>query len=199
MKNLALQTKHAWCEITQAYDSNLRRAIRLYRVRCRCGAESSYHATGMSDEQLKKVFMRRKWDLAKHNGNHRCPDCVARAEPVAPPAPAPKKEPIIFCSFCLACCDARRMFPGFGPPNTRICHACVTRFAREIEPASPPQQVEPAPLPQVIAFIEPIAKHEEPAPAIAQEQPQADQTDDDNDDDEPADWWLELQAAKGRR
>jgi hypothetical protein len=171
-------TSHAgkkhWYELASRWDGT--RAARVYAIHCRCGAETTYHATALTDEALRKLFVRRGWEVGKRVNAHRCPACQERkpavAEPAALPMPAapqpmpvrPSPPPILIATLDAAweaSTEAQRrefferMALVYGKPPA----------AAAAEPEPEPVAVEPEP---------------EPEP-------------EEHDDTAAADWWLELE------
>lgn len=89
--------KPHWYEMTSRPDPS-GRVLRYYEIRCKsCGGVASYHASGLTDDQLKKFFIRKKWHVGKSPNQHLCPTCstgeprpkVERSPPPVPPPPPP--------------------------------------------------------------------------------------------------------------
>lgn len=64
------------------------RMTRYYEIACReCGATLKHHSHNLTEEQLRKLFQRYKWDVGKTKRSHYCPNCRQK-KPKAPPMEA---------------------------------------------------------------------------------------------------------------
>jgi hypothetical protein len=56
------------------------RFVRYYAVTCRkCKARASYHAACITNDALRKIFQRRKWDIGRTVKQNLCPACSGNA------------------------------------------------------------------------------------------------------------------------
>jgi hypothetical protein len=63
---------------------------RYYDVACRrCGKTASFHANGLTNETLRKLFIRKKWDIGKTPTQHTCPECGMKHQKPQPQLPTP--------------------------------------------------------------------------------------------------------------
>jgi hypothetical protein len=81
-----------WFEILTDTAPDGARGTRYYQVSCRsCSNSQRYHAAGVSNEGLKKIFTRAGWTIGKSRFKHICPDCSRRHS--SPPTPTPITTP----------------------------------------------------------------------------------------------------------
>jgi hypothetical protein len=68
-------------EITSGPRTSDGQHIRYYLIRCcRCDRTASYHASGISNERMKKLFGRQGWYVGKSRNLHICPECQRKRE-----------------------------------------------------------------------------------------------------------------------
>jgi hypothetical protein len=186
-----------WFEITHGPSPGDGGTVRYYIVTCRkCRRQSKYHATDLSNDALRKVFIRQGWMLGKTRNRHLCPDCSKRH------APQPKVEPAVVIEIPSPQVSAppqvsrleslwdqssedervefwnllRRRYAEGKEAAARDALYDEVRRDRDIASAAPPPSVETS-----------IG----PAPSIVENEPIGTA---DNDDDDVADWWKELNA-----
>jgi hypothetical protein len=150
------------------------RMTRYYLIAChQCGRTVSYHANGLGDDALRKVFARQSWEVGKRQNQHRCPDCNKRDDlpkvsfRVVPQAKQFRPTHNLDAAWQATSETGRAQF------FERLCR----EFYPTIEEQHPEQAPPPAP---------------PPPPPPPPPRPIAVQL--DELDDEPAEWWKDLQT-----
>lgn len=174
-----------WFELAHGPDPTTGRSVRFLTIRCReCQATISHHAHGMSNERLRKHFMRRHWFVGKTTTGHLCPRChrkeVREAVVSVPVAVVPPPPGELYDMWAAASREKRLEFLlTLATEPQPALYALLRELGFELgflansrKPEPTAQPVEPEPEPSVITQPEP-----EPEP----------------DDDDPADWWRELE------
>jgi hypothetical protein len=126
--------------------------VRYYEIQCRvCGETDLHHASGLTEDQLRKWFIRRGWDIGKRCNKHYCVDCAA---PSKLPLTLPLKP------FLSSRLRTRDKF-------SKKLQALPGKIATEFKPTPP---APPAPIVsdiQVIAVTVPKEpKHKKPPPPV---------------------------------
>lgn len=176
-KNIHRRVKDSWFEIGHMRDPTTGQRGRCYTVQChRCPQKVSYHATGMSNEALRKIFIRAKWEIGKTRHQHLCPDCAMRenkpappAAVVSPPAPAPA--------------------PAAAVPVTAAMLKALwdmAEIAERIEFWTMLNDLDPPPIARSVQLIEPDTVAAADADARS-----------DQPDTTGADWWEDLMKQPG--
>jgi hypothetical protein len=171
----------SWYDITQDLDPSGQRVVRYYAITCRdCGRSLKVQPGAMSNEAVRKLFLRLKWELGRKPRSHLCPDCQPTGRPCSPPQPPPPPPPPpaknpVYAAWHEA--DDQQRYEFFGELlNTEskvvwfeawlvsngFAFTRHSSVAEQAQPAGNGQATEQA----------------EDRPA--------------DDHDEPADWWLEL-------
>jgi hypothetical protein len=131
----------AWYELTSEPGPD-GRVTRYYKLTCACGQYIKHRAGDFSDEMLRKIFIKKKWDVGKRPNQHRCPICAGNIE--MPPRETEKRDqpspppppPILFCSFCgKSQNEVGKLVAG---PKAWICNECI-EVAAEIVGLHRPQ------------------------------------------------------------
>lgn len=171
-----------WFELAHGPDPATGRPVRFIVIRCReCNKTISRHAHGMSEERLRKHFMRKRWHVGKAQNSHLCPGChhkvyreavdqVVPAVATTPPQVASSPPGELYDMWAAATRDQRLEFLlALATEPQPVLYALLRELGFELgflansrKPELTAQPVEPKP---------------EPEP----------------DDDDPADWWRELE------
>src|SRR5262245_26811757 len=73
-----VSSENYWYELATVGDAT-GRPVRKYFVTCRdCGRREGFGAHDMSTEAMRKRFISKGWDIAKHRNHHLCPDCIEK-------------------------------------------------------------------------------------------------------------------------
>src|SRR5262252_9040372 len=73
-----VSSENYWYELETVGDEN-GKPIRKYVVTCRdCGRRDAIGANTMGLEQMRKNFMAKGWNIAKHRQDHLCGECIER-------------------------------------------------------------------------------------------------------------------------
>jgi hypothetical protein len=187
-----------WFELGHSPDPTTGRPVRCLVIRCReCKATMSHHAHGMSNERLRKYFMRKHWFVGKTATGHLCPRCVRKedreaaeraAVPVAVAPPQMSHEFVeLYGKWDIATRDQRLEFLLALVADTKQL-ASLNELLRELglEIGFIASSQEPAlrviPMPAQPEPVEP----ESDEPEAAEREPE--------DDDDVADWWREIEG-----
>jgi len=175
---MSSKAHHHWYEMTQGPDHGVvGRVTRYYVVNCRCGVSSSHQAVSVSDEKLRKMFIRKGWDIGRTPTAHMCPGCKNKKHNRPKPFMTPPQQPAVtspspplptmtlYAAWQAASQEERKEF-------IRVLGAAYETVV-EINGHTPDDvghavQFEPEPEP-------------------------------DDGPDEPADWWQELQRKQEQR
>jgi hypothetical protein len=178
---------------------------RYYTIACRCGKTASYHANGMTDDGLRKMFIRRKWDVGKAPNQHRCPDCFGltaptKEEPSSTPAVIHKieeQEPPWGVAIEIAWVKSsqhhhwaflnqmiRSLMTWGEKARTRFLDALVAALSDdERKKLATKLMPDINPVAAVVADLQHMTEHiAEPAVTLNE----------DTDADDVADWWKEM-------
>lgn len=195
-----------WFEITSGPSGNDGHAIRYYLARCcRCDKTASHKASGLSNDGLRKYFIRLGWYIHKNRTGHICPECQRKRDKhieehgedqVFTQAAAREtldlNEPPSRVARMRALwdqCDVdERLDFMKGIEKARWLEEYGFRFHRQSEPApsrdvNPSAEFQHGPHIDSMPVEAPLPKIEHPPEVVVED-----------DDDEPADWWKELQS-----
>lgn len=186
-----------WYEIGHGPDPATGRHVRYYSIKCsRCNNPASFHANNLSDDGLRKVFLKKHWYISKRKTQHLCPECLQTNRvrtppqpslPLLPPSPPPPRLTqldIAFDQLKIAwehsTQEEKEAFEKKKHQNGGMFVPSMDAFAGQVE--------KPMAIPAVL--IPTLSAPETPSDPPPQPQ--------DNDED-VADWWLELDAKIAKR
>lgn len=214
-----------WFEIVTDTAPDGQRGARYYQVHCRrCSNKQRYHASGASNEALRKIFQRAGWTINAHNRfKHYCPDCSRRHQAQAaattniiPTAPAAAR-PNPIQRLWLSISDDERVEFWHWLHDTYACwldnSGHISLIARAPAPPAPEPEPEPLGAMSEVTHAEPPPDPPPPPPVEdgpaqprqVQDQPPltmgsdgqpAPEPTEDDDDDDVADWWKEIEAKR---
>lgn len=136
--------RQQWYTLTAGPDQAGVRQTRYYVIECRCGRQASQHASGLTNDRLRKFFIRNGWHIGKTTTQHRCPGCnskhadkpavVTKPPPSVMVTPPPSRLHALQMAWDMASPGERKAFLATVYPS-----AIATNGSAMPEPVTAPE------------------------------------------------------------